>query len=135
MKVENIGSAPQLFWAYMLPYNFSVYKLLSFNYSITENWTKVIIKSVTPLEWGDGTVAPIKIRFDNKNSIDGGNVALHVRNIKLEYGNIPTDWTPAPEDAVPAITNQRDGSALNMWSGTAAQLPAERRDDTIYFVV
>jgi hypothetical protein len=35
----------------------------------------------------------------------------------------------------PDITiNQRDGSALKVWSGTAAQLPAERSDDTLYFV-
>ena len=39
------------------------------------------------------------IRIDNNGS-DTGNVLskLWVRNIKLERGNKPTDWTPAPED-------------------------------------
>ena len=39
------------------------------------------------------------IRIDNNGS-DTGNVAskLWTRNVKLEKGNIATDWSPAPED-------------------------------------
>lgn len=39
------------------------------------------------------------IRIDNNGS-DTGNVnsKLWTRNVKLEKGNVPTDWTPAPED-------------------------------------
>lgn len=39
------------------------------------------------------------IRIDNNGS-DTGNVTskLWTRNVKLERGNIATDWTPAPED-------------------------------------
>ena len=39
------------------------------------------------------------IRIDNNGS-DTGNVTskLWTRNVKLEKGNIATDWTPAPED-------------------------------------
>lgn len=39
------------------------------------------------------------IRIDNNGS-DTGNIVskLWVRNIKLERGNKPTDWSPAPED-------------------------------------
>jgi hypothetical protein len=31
---------------------------------------------------------------------------LYVRNLKLEKGNIATDWTPAPEDAVAVVKTQ-----------------------------
>jgi hypothetical protein len=49
-------------------------------------------------------------------------------------GNKAFDWTPAPEDAVPGVFNRRDGSGLKLWSGTAAQLPQDRDDNTLYFV-
>nr|WP_232211963.1 hypothetical protein [Capnocytophaga sp. CM59] len=46
------------------------------------------------------------IRIDNNGS-DLGNVTskLWVRNIKLERGNKPTDWSPAPEDVENQIAN------------------------------
>lgn len=37
------------------------------------------------------------IRIDN-NGATSGTSTLWVRNVKLEEGNIPTAWTPAPED-------------------------------------
>ncbi|MDR2358234.1 MAG: hypothetical protein LBD87_00340 [Prevotellaceae bacterium] len=120
---------------FFLPDNHAEYGLEAIHFNSTESWTKVVWKGTTPAGWGDGIVAPARIRFDNNGSIDRNNVVLHVRNIKLEYGNIPTDWTPAPEDAAPAILNQRDGSALKVWTDTAAQLPANRDARTIYFVV
>ena len=46
------------------------------------------------------------IRIDNNGS-DLGNVTskLWVRNIKLERGNKPTDWSPTPEDVENQIAN------------------------------
>lgn len=39
------------------------------------------------------------VRFDNKGSRTPGTKAiLYVKNVKLELGNKPTDWSPAPED-------------------------------------
>lgn len=39
------------------------------------------------------------IRFDNNGSKTSGTKAiLYIKNIKLEVGNKPTDWSPAPED-------------------------------------
>lgn len=39
------------------------------------------------------------IRFDNNGSKTPGTKAiLYIKNIKLELGNKPTDWSPAPED-------------------------------------
>lgn len=57
---------------------------------------KVIIftppSSVTSLE-------NCRIRFDNNGSKTSGTKAiLYIKNVKLELGNKPTDWSPAPED-------------------------------------
>lgn len=39
------------------------------------------------------------VRFDNNGSTTPGTKAiLYVKNVKLELGNKPTDWSPAPED-------------------------------------
>lgn len=39
------------------------------------------------------------VRFDNTGSRTPGTKAiLYVKNVKLELGNKPTDWSPAPED-------------------------------------
>ena len=48
------------------------------------------------------------IRIDNNGS-DLGNVTskLWVRNIKLERGNKPTDWSPAPEDLESLIQKEQ----------------------------
>ena len=48
------------------------------------------------------------IRIDNNGS-DLGNVTskLWVRNIKLERGNKPTDWSPAPEDVESLIQKEQ----------------------------
>lgn len=35
----------------------------------------------------------------------GSGVVPHVRKVKLEIGNIPTDWTPAPEDTDSVIND------------------------------
>ena len=37
--------------------------------------------------------------------------------------------------ALPGIINQRDGSVLKVWAGTAGQQPATKSADTLYFVV
>lgn len=52
-------------------------------------------KITTPLTSGysDGLANVVKFRQDNLQ----GNITI--RNMKLEAGNIATDWTPAPEDA------------------------------------
>lgn len=43
--------------------------------------------------WADFTANVIGLRMNYLNGV------LTIRNFKLEVGNVPTDWTPAPEDA------------------------------------
>lgn len=51
-------------------------------------------------------------RFKANNT--SGNV--QIRNVKLEVGNKPTDWSPAPEDTLVAITAVKDDltQAINL---------------------
>ena len=36
---------------------------------------------------------------------DAGEQSYTVRRVKIELGTLPTDWTPAPEDAVSQVDN------------------------------
>lgn len=38
---------------------------------------------------------------------NGGDYEYYMKNLKLELGNKPTDWTPAPEDVDEAINTER----------------------------
>ena len=51
----------------------------------------------------------VRIRLNNAN----GGAAFRVWNLKLEKGNKPTDWTPAPEDLADEVAGvtQRVGTA------------------------
>ena len=41
------------------------------------------------------------------------NYSIKIRNIKLEKGNVATDWTPAPEDVEAAIGEKANVTDLN----------------------
>lgn len=53
--------------------------------------------------YSTGVANAIKFRQDNLQ----GNVTIS--NVKLEIGNVPTDWTPAPEDVDTKIDNIKVG--------------------------
>lgn len=61
------------------------------------------------------------IRIDNNGS-DMGNVTskLWTRNVKLEKGNIATDWTPAPEDLESQISTAK--TATEAYARAQAEL-------------
>ena len=61
------------------------------------------------------------IRIDNNGS-DTGNVTskLWTRNVKLEKGNIATDWTPAPEDLESQISTAK--TATEAYARAQAEL-------------
>ena len=61
------------------------------------------------------------IRIDNNGS-DTGNVTskLWTRNVKLEKGNITTDWTPAPEDLESQISTAK--TATEAYARAQAEL-------------
>ena len=43
----------------------------------------------------------------------GSDVNAYVRNVKIEIGNVPTDWTPAPEDVENEITTVQETVTSN----------------------
>ena len=55
-----------------------------------------IITIPTQADAGVGTESYIK--FYNSNADVSASVTMRLKNVKLEYGNIETDWSPAPED-------------------------------------
>lgn len=46
------------------------------------------------------------INFYNSNANVEASFTARIKNVKLEKGNIATDWTPAPEDAVASVKQQ-----------------------------
>lgn len=65
------------------------------------SWTRVSI-TVTPTSTNTGLY--FRIQGGNKNQYNNGwtgGETLKFRYVKIEDGNTPTPWTPAPEDVVP----------------------------------
>lgn len=64
-----------------------------------------------------------QIRFDNNGSKTPGTKAiLYVKNVKLEVGNKPTDWSPAPEDLQADSANKANTALSESKKYTDAQL-------------
>lgn len=58
-----------------------------------------VFESLTFTTKADGDYSDTRIRFDNNGSIISGvNAILYVRDIKLEKGNVATDWSRSAED-------------------------------------
>ena len=64
-----------------------------------------------------------QIRFDNNGSKTPGTKAiLYIKNVKLELGNKPTDWSPAPEDLQADAINKANTALSESKKYTDAQL-------------
>ena len=66
------------------------------NKTVANVWTKLVwvVKSAAPLPSGTSQ----NTYFTGMNS--GTGVSYQFKNLKIEKGNMATDWTPAPEDYV-----------------------------------
>ena len=66
------------------------------NKTVANVWTKLVwvVKSAAPLPSGTSQ----NTYFTRMNS--GTGVSYQFKNLKIEKGNMATDWTPAPEDYV-----------------------------------
>ena len=62
------------------------------------DWTRV---SVTFDVIGDPTTSGYWLRWESQSDVTNGQIQF--AGYKLEQGNLPTDWTPAPEDAITAL--------------------------------
>ena len=92
---------------YVLPDRYCTegFGIIGKTYEATEEWTRVVMTSTA-----DSRIAsPVRIRFDHNGSKEAGEaITMHIRNVKLEYGNKATDWTPAPEDTALAIQEAQE---------------------------
>ena len=65
-----------------------------------------IEKTITiPEQAGEGIGSSSAIQFYNSNADVSASITFRIKNVKLEYGNRATDWTPAPEDTNTYIDN------------------------------
>ena len=55
---------------------------------------------------------------------------LYIKNLKLELGNIATDWTPAPEDVDEGINNAQSSADKANTNASNAQQSANNAQDT-----
>lgn len=74
------------------------------------DWTRVF---VTFKVLKDPTTSTQGLRWEGQNTLINGQIQF--AGYKLEEGNVPTDWTPAPEDTISATTRGQilDGYDLN----------------------
>ena len=88
---------------------------------------QVIIPTTNYPQTGAGIQETLRIGYKSES---GGRIRFRLKNVKLEHGNIETDWSPAPEDTEETIQslntyvdqvkdnlqNQIDG-AIQFWNG------------------
>ncbi|MFX3656417.1 phage tail spike protein [Streptococcus suis] len=69
------------------------------NVRLTTEWTRYWVK------WTQTPVNEIKNFIVGRNRVDRGNATVEIAGVALYEGDIPKDWSPAPEDAVAEIEN------------------------------
>jgi hypothetical protein len=86
---------------YILPDNYPSLSLLYATFTKSTNWVRYYFTFTTPATWGTITSpTAVRLRIDHNGSTTGASALIYARNIKIELGNKPTDWSPAPEDSV-----------------------------------
>ena len=61
-------------------------------------WYHVSQVLTIPTQADEGVNTVSSIQFYNSNADVSASVTMRFKNVKLEYGNIETDWSPSPED-------------------------------------
>ena len=70
------------------------------------------------------------IQFYNSNANVEASFTARFKNVKLELGNIATDWTPAPEDVDEGINNAQSSADKANTNASNAQNSANNAQDT-----
>lgn len=77
------------------------------NAAAANKWTKVSC-ILTRLQNSPANIGGQVVYLTGMSSANG--VSYIIKNIKLEKGNVPTDWTPAPEDTQEQIDSKADSA-------------------------
>lgn len=74
-----------------------------------DKWVRKSLTFISDKTYASKTIVAIGLR---NTPSSGGDIA-YIANPKLELGNIPTDWTPAPEDVDNSITTVQETVTSN----------------------
>lgn len=96
----------------ILPVTYSTEGLLTASYTLSTSYVKNVFTFTTPATW----VSPVRLRIDH-NGGSGTSSTVYARNIKLEYGNKATDWTPPVEDISANISARLSKTAADTLVG------------------
>ncbi|HEM5579024.1 hypothetical protein HO484_00430 [Streptococcus suis] len=69
------------------------------NVRLTTEWKRYWVK------WTQTPVNEIKKLIVGRNRVERGNATVEIAGVALYEGDMPKDWSPAPEDAVTEIEN------------------------------
>ncbi|HEL2181808.1 TPA: phage tail protein [Streptococcus suis] len=69
------------------------------NVRLTTEWKRYWVK------WTQTPVNEIKTLIVGRNRVERGNATVEIAGVALYEGDMPKDWSPAPEDAVTEIEN------------------------------
>lgn len=93
-------------------------------------WYHVSHKVVIPEPASSNVGQEACIRLYNSNSDVEASFTARFKNVKLELGNIATDWTPAPEDVDEGINNAQSSADKANTNASNAQNSANNALDT-----
>lgn len=71
-------------------------------------WIHVSKVITIPEQAADGIGTQSCITLQNKIADTSISITLCIKNVKIEYGNTETDWTPAPEDISDDVNNAQN---------------------------
>ena len=97
--VNNTGSSPVDVIFYSTGGSGTLPEVIPSDYVVANipansGWVRIVSK---PFKFTKTTGLTYTIRFENVSDVKDG--VFKQAGLKLEIGNVPTDWTPAPEDA------------------------------------
>ena len=68
-------------------------------------WYHMEVVKTIPPQAGATIGTNSRIQFYNSNADVQASVTFRIKNVKIEYGNRGTDWSPAPEEVDESISN------------------------------
>lgn len=100
-------------------------------------WLHVEKVFTVPEQAAEGVGTAASIQLYNSNADVAASFTFRMKNVKLEYGNRATDWTPAPEDMATALDNELAQSTANEAKETAtrAETLIQQLSDSISMLV
>ena len=76
-------------------------------------WIRIKKVITIPQQAYAGIGSEAKIQFYNSSESASASITFRIKNVKIEKGEIATDWTPAPEDVENEITTVQETVTSN----------------------